>query len=153
MKVGLFIPCYINAVYPEVGIASYKLLKNLGIDVDYPSNQTCCGQPMANAGFENKANDLASHFDEIFNNYEYVVGPSASCVAFIRDHYDQLLNKKEHRCFCEKKTYEICEHHYRLSFHIKSAFRIVVMVSGYYISHHRLNLIFLIIINCTIYYR
>ena len=109
MKVGLFIPCYINAVYPEVGIASYKLLKNLGIDVDYPSNQTCCGQPMANAGFENKANDLASHFDEIFNNYEYVVGPSASCVAFIRDHYDQLLNKKEHRCFCEKKTYEICE--------------------------------------------
>ena len=55
MKVGLFIPCYINAVYPQVGIASYKLLKSLGVDVDYPLNQTCCGQPMANAGFENKA--------------------------------------------------------------------------------------------------
>ena len=50
MKVGLFIPCYINAVYPQVGIASYKLLKSLEVDVDYPLNQTCCGQPMANAG-------------------------------------------------------------------------------------------------------
>ena len=49
MKVGLFIPCYINAVYPQVGVASYKLLKSLGVDVDYPLDQTCCGQPMANA--------------------------------------------------------------------------------------------------------
>ena len=46
MKVGLFIPCYINAVYPQVGVASYKLLKSLGVDVDYPLDQTCCGQPM-----------------------------------------------------------------------------------------------------------
>lgn len=49
MKVALFIPCYINAVYPQVGIASYKLLKSLGVDIDYPIDQTCCGQPMANA--------------------------------------------------------------------------------------------------------
>ena len=49
MKVGLFIPCYINAVYPQVGVASYKLLKSLGVDVEYPLDQTCCGQPMANA--------------------------------------------------------------------------------------------------------
>ena len=55
MKVGLFIPCYINAVYPEVGIASYKLLKHVGVDVDYPIDQTCCGQPVANAGFEDEA--------------------------------------------------------------------------------------------------
>ena len=45
MKVGLFIPCYINAIYPNVGVASYKLLKSLGVDVDYPLDQTCCGQP------------------------------------------------------------------------------------------------------------
>ena len=50
MKVGLFIPCYVNAIYPEVGVASYKLLDYLGVDVDYPIDQTCCGQPMANAG-------------------------------------------------------------------------------------------------------
>ena len=42
MKVGLFIPCYINAIYPNVGVASYKLLKSLGVDVDYPLDQTCC---------------------------------------------------------------------------------------------------------------
>ena len=42
MKVGLFIPCYINAVYPQVGVASFKLLKSLGVDVDYPLDQTCC---------------------------------------------------------------------------------------------------------------
>ncbi|KAA2659864.1 (Fe-S)-binding protein, partial [Alistipes onderdonkii] len=50
MKVGLFIPCYINAVYPGVGRASYELLSRLGCEVDYPLGQTCCGQPMANAG-------------------------------------------------------------------------------------------------------
>ena len=109
MKVGLFIPCYINAVYPQVGIASYKLLKSLGVDVDYPLNQTCCGQPMANAGFENKAVDLARHFDEQFKNYDYIVGPSASCVVFVRDNYSRLLKEDKHRCASEGKIYDICE--------------------------------------------
>ena len=59
MKVGLFIPCYINAVYPEVGRASCELLRRVGCDVDYPLDQTCCGQPMANAGFERDAKALA----------------------------------------------------------------------------------------------
>jgi len=106
MKVGLFIPCYINAVYPQVGIASYKLLKSLGVDVDYPLNQTCCGQPMANAGFENKAVDLARHFDEQFKNYDYIVGPSASCVVFVRDNYSRLLKEDKHRCASEGKIYD-----------------------------------------------
>ena len=65
MKVGLFIPCYINAIYPQVGVASYKLLKSLGVDVDYPLDQTCCGQPMANAGFEGEASKLALRFSTI----------------------------------------------------------------------------------------
>ena len=46
MKIGLFIPCYVDALYPEVGVATYKLLKHLGLDVDYPEGQTCCGQPI-----------------------------------------------------------------------------------------------------------
>ena len=70
MKVGLFIPCYVNAVYPQVGVASYKLLKSLGVDVEYPQEQTCCGQPMANAGFENESVDLAGKFDKLFEKYE-----------------------------------------------------------------------------------
>lgn len=109
MKVGLFIPCYINAVYPQVGVASYKLLKSLGVDVDYPLDQTCCGQPMANAGFEDKATQLAHHFDEQFKDYDYIVGPSASCVVFVRDHYGNLLKQEKHRCASEGKIYEICE--------------------------------------------
>ena len=69
MKVGLFIPCYINAVYPQVGVASFKLLKSLGVDVDYPLDQTCCGQPMANAGFEEESVELAKRFDRLFEQY------------------------------------------------------------------------------------
>ena len=109
MKVGLFIPCYINAVYPEVGVASYKLLKSLGVDVDYPLDQTCCGQPMANAGFENESKELAKRFDRLFESYDYIVGPSASCVVFVRDHYGNLLEGEKHRCASEGKIYDICE--------------------------------------------
>ena len=80
MKIGLFIPCYINAIYPSVGVASYKLLTSLGLDVDYPLDQTCCGQPMANAGFEKDSTELAKRMEGLFEKYDYVVGPSASCV-------------------------------------------------------------------------
>ena len=55
MQVALFIPCYVNAVFPEVGLASLHLLQQLGVDVVYPERQTCCGQPMGNAGFEDEA--------------------------------------------------------------------------------------------------
>lgn len=109
MKIGLFIPCYINALYPQVGEASWKLLKSLGLDVDYPLDQTCCGQPMANAGFEKDARGLADDFDEKFKDYDYIVGPSASCAVFVRDHYGKLLEDKPHRCRAEEKIYEICE--------------------------------------------
>ena len=109
MKVGLFIPCYINAVYPQVGVASFKLLKSLGADVDYPLDQTCCGQPMANAGFENEAVGLARRFDQLFEKYDYIVGPSASCVVFVRDNYGRLLAEEKHRCASEGKVYDICE--------------------------------------------
>ena len=68
MKIGLFIPCYINAIYPQVGVASYRLLKSLGLEVDYPLDQTCCGQPMANGGFEGEALQLAKRFDNLFKD-------------------------------------------------------------------------------------
>ncbi|OWR77044.1 Fe-S oxidoreductase [Porphyromonas gingivalis] len=109
MKVGLFIPCYVNAVYPEVGIATYKLLKSLDIDVDYPMDQTCCGQPMANAGFEQKAQKLALRFEELFESYDVVVGPSASCVAFVKENYDHILRPTGHVCKSAAKVRDICE--------------------------------------------
>jgi L-lactate dehydrogenase complex protein LldE len=108
MKIGLFIPCYVNALYPEVGIATYKLLKHLVGEVDYPLNQTCCGQPMANAGFEQKAEPLAEKFDDMFKGYDYVVAPSASCVAFVRLNYPRLLEGK-HPCLTSNNVMDVCE--------------------------------------------
>ena len=107
MQVALFIPCYVNAVFPEVGMASLHLLQQLGVDVVYPERQTCCGQPMGNAGFEDEAAGLARHFEEVFAGYDYVVGPSASCVSFVRDHYGRLL--PGHQCHSQQHVYEICE--------------------------------------------
>lgn len=109
MQVGLFVPCYINAVYPEVARASYELLTRLGCEVDYPLDQTCCGQPMANAGFEKDAKDLAQHMEKLFSSYEYVVAPSASCVVFVREGYPRLLeNYKEHACV-DSRIWDLCE--------------------------------------------
>lgn len=107
MKIALFVPCYINAVYPEVATASYKLLRSLGLDVEYPEDQTCCGQPMANAGFQDEALQLARRLDRMFEHYDYIVGPSASCVVFVRDHYEELLGDESRGS--SARIYEICE--------------------------------------------
>ena len=115
MKVGLFIPCYVDAVYPEVGVATWKLLKHLGIDVTYPEKQTCCGQPMANAGFEKQAVPLAEKFEEKFKDFDYVVAPSVSCTAFIKFNYPRLLggktaqNSEVHECETAKKCMDVVE--------------------------------------------
>lgn len=108
MKIGLFIPCYVDALYPEVGVATYKLLKSLNLDITYPLNQTCCGQPMANAGFEKMAGKIADHFDELFNEFDYVVAPSASCAAFVKLYHPRLA-KGKHECLTSKKIMDVVE--------------------------------------------
>lgn len=108
MKIGLFVPCYVDAVYPEVGIATYKLLTHLGLEVDYPMNQTCCGQPMANAGFQTKAQKMATDFDEMFKPFDYVVAPSASCAAFVKLHHPHLLHGKQ-ECSAAKRVMDVVE--------------------------------------------
>lgn len=107
MKIGLFIPCYVDALYPEVGVSTYKLLKSLGLDVEYPERQTCCGQPMGNAGFEHMAKPLARKFDELFASYDYVVAPSASCAAYVRFFHPNLM--KEQTCEAAGKTTDLVE--------------------------------------------
>jgi L-lactate dehydrogenase complex protein LldE len=109
MKVGLFIPCYVNAIYPEAGVAAYKLLRHLGVEPDFPLDQTCCGQPMANAGFEDEALPLAKQFERQFGNYDYIVAPSASCAAFVKENYPPLLEKEGHLCQTSGKIYDVCE--------------------------------------------
>ena len=108
MKIGLFIPCYVDAVFPEVGIATYKLLRHLELDVAYPENQTCCGQPMANAGFEGQAVPLAAKFEELFRQFDYVVAPSVSCTAFVRLNYPRLLKGKT-ECQTARKAMDVVE--------------------------------------------
>ena len=108
MKIGLFIPCYVDAVFPEVGMATYKLLRHLDIDVAYPLDQTCCGQPMGNAGFESQAVPLAAKFEEKFKGFDYVVSPSVSCTAFVRINYPRLLKGKT-TCETASKAMDVVE--------------------------------------------
>ncbi len=109
MKIGLFVPCYVNAIYPEVGVATWKLLDHLGLDVDYPLEQTCCGQPMANAGFEKEGLPLALSFEKLFDRYDYVVAPSASCVSFVKFNYPRILTDGGHPCQASNRIYDVCE--------------------------------------------
>ena len=87
MRVGLMIPCYVDVFYPEVGIATLELLEKLGIEVDYPFDQTCCGQPMANSGCESDARATEELFIRNFSTFEYIVIPSGSCTHHIRNKF------------------------------------------------------------------
>jgi L-lactate dehydrogenase complex protein LldE len=108
-RVGLFIPCYVDQLYPRVGMATVEILERFGCEVEFPEQQTCCGQPMANTGCTAEARPLAERFLEIFGRYEYVVGPSGSCVAMVRHHYEELLHERPGFAELKKKTFELCE--------------------------------------------
>jgi L-lactate dehydrogenase complex protein LldE len=86
MKVGLFIPCYVDQFYPNAAIATLQLLEKLGVSAVYPMKQTCCGQPMANSGFEHLTKECNELFIKNFAAFEYIVAPSGSCVLHIHDH-------------------------------------------------------------------
>lgn len=86
MRVALFVPCYIDQFYPKVAIATLELLEKLDIQVTYPEQQTCCGQPMANAGFEHLTKETYELFIKNFDKYDYIVSPSGSCVLHVKHH-------------------------------------------------------------------
>jgi L-lactate dehydrogenase complex protein LldE len=109
MQVGLFIPCYVDHLYPDVGLATVEVLERQGIDVDFPVEQTCCGQPMANTGCNDDTRPLAVKFLRVFKEYEYVVCPSGSCVSMVRHHYDQYLQGQPGFDELKGKTFELCE--------------------------------------------
>lgn len=109
MKVGLFIPCYIDQLYPDVAFATLSLLQRQGCKVVFPEGQTCCGQPMANTGCTEETRPLAERFLQMFGEFDYVVGPSGSCVAMIRHHYEDYLADKPGFAELKSKTFELCE--------------------------------------------
>lgn len=110
MKVGLFIPCFMNELYPKSCMATLKLLENVGLDVEYPMNQTCCGQPMANSGCSKDMKELAYQFVENFKSYDYIVAPSGSCVTMVKEHYEPFF-EDDNPDYNKVKTsiYEVCE--------------------------------------------
>ncbi len=91
MNVSLFVTCLTDTFYPRTAIATVKVLEHLGCHVDFPGAQTCCGQPMFNNGFEHEACELAKRMVSVFEDSDYVVTPSGSCAAMIREHYETLL--------------------------------------------------------------
>jgi L-lactate dehydrogenase complex protein LldE len=113
LSVGLFIPCYVDQLYPQVGMATVEILERCGCRVEFPRAQTCCGQPMANTGCTEDARPLAVQFVKIFKDFDYVVAPSGSCVAMIRHHYEEYFHDGDpyaaDYAALRRKTFELCE--------------------------------------------
>jgi L-lactate dehydrogenase complex protein LldE len=107
-KIGLFIPCYIDLFYPQVGVATLEILERLRQDVFYPTEQTCCGQPLANSGSEKEAMATYRNFVRNFRGFDYIVTPSGSCAYHVRRHYD-VLEQTEDVKRIRESTYELCE--------------------------------------------
>jgi L-lactate dehydrogenase complex protein LldE len=109
MEVALFVPCYIDQLYPRVGLATAELLERNDVAVHFPEAQTCCGQPMANSGFFDDARQLARKMLDVFSPYEHVVCPSGSCTSMVRNHYPELLPDDPRATALRAKTHELCE--------------------------------------------
>jgi L-lactate dehydrogenase complex protein LldE len=112
LKVSLLVTCLGDALFPDIGIATVRLLRRLGVDVDFPKTQTCCGQPHFNSGYQDDARDLAKHTIRAFSNAQPVVAPSGSCAAMVKLEYPEL--------FCEdpawhKSAVELAQRTYELS--------------------------------------
>ncbi|HYV64957.1 MAG TPA: (Fe-S)-binding protein, partial [Myxococcales bacterium] len=107
MDVALFVPCYVDQFYPRVGLAAAEVLERHGVRVVFPEDQTCCGQPMANAGSLDAARPLAEKFLRVFGGHRYVVCPSGSCTSMVRNHYGPLLGERAREL--HGKVFELCE--------------------------------------------
>ena len=91
MNVSLFIPCLVDQFFPSVGINLVKILRKAGVSVDYPREQTCCGQPAFNSGYHEEAIQLARRFLEVFGEAETIVSPSGSCTSMVKVFYPEIL--------------------------------------------------------------
>jgi L-lactate dehydrogenase complex protein LldE len=92
MKVQLFVPCFVDQVYPQTAFNMVKVLEKVGCSVSYNPNQTCCGQPAFNAGFLDDAREVCTKFLKDFSADSIIVAPSASCVGFVRNYYSKLFS-------------------------------------------------------------
>ncbi len=92
MNVQLFIPCFVDQLYPDTAFNMVKVLEKAGCTVSYNGDQTCCGQPAFNAGFWDESRSVCSKFLKDFEGNDFIVAPSASCVGFVRNYYSKLFD-------------------------------------------------------------
>ncbi len=112
MNVQLFIPCFVDQLYPQTAFNMVKVLEKLGCSVSYNSNQTCCGQPAFNAGFQEECREVASKFVKDFSGVDFIIAPSASCAGFVKNYYPKLFdNSSVHNEVksLQKRMYEFSE--------------------------------------------
>lgn len=113
MKISLFVTCMIDQLLPEAGVATVRLLRRLGFEVEFRGGQTCCGQPAFNAGYRDEARKVAARYLEVFDDAEVIVAPSGSCVAFIRNYLPQLFSGDPRRSERSRqialRTYELSQ--------------------------------------------
>lgn len=93
-RVSLFVTCMVDQLFPKVGMAMADVLERLGYQVDFPEDQTCCGQPAFNSGYRAEARTVARHFLDTFEKSETIVVPSGSCTAMIVHHFAELFHKE-----------------------------------------------------------
>jgi L-lactate dehydrogenase complex protein LldE len=93
-RVSLFVTCMVDQLFPRVGMAMAKVIERLGYQVDFPENQTCCGQPAFNSGYRGEARTVARYFLDTFESSERIVVPSGSCTAMIVHHFADLFSKE-----------------------------------------------------------
>ena len=91
MKIELFIPCFVDQLYPKTAFNTVKLLEKAGCEVSYNAKQTCCGQPAYNAGYWEEAKEIGNKFLNDFSSADYIVAPSASCVGMVKNGYNDLF--------------------------------------------------------------
>ncbi|MFR9725471.1 (Fe-S)-binding protein [Streptomyces sp. MS19] len=90
MRVALFVTCVNDTLYPRTGRAVVTLLERLGVTVDFPLEQSCCGQPQFNTGYRHETEPLVHRFQRAFEGYDHIVTPSGSCAAMVRDNYPRI---------------------------------------------------------------
>ncbi len=96
MNIQLFIPCFVDQLYPETAFNMIRVLEKAGCCVHYNAEQTCCGQPAFNAGFREEAKEVCVKFLHDFSGTDYIVSPSASCAGFVRNYYPELFVDSSH---------------------------------------------------------
>lgn len=89
-RVARFVTCLADTLFPDVGRATVSVLERLGVGVDFPEAQICCGQPQINTGYQQDALPVIDHFLQVFEEHDAIVAPSGSCVGTIRHLYPNV---------------------------------------------------------------